>query len=210
MSIRLAANASSRCIASVALTPVHNGITSKSTPKRGGAQLFLSFRGKSTIAADAAAKMPAERATTNKSAEATLSTAKIAGKAFSSSSSESVPIGNTLVAMTLAIATVSAGAAIAENATASSVPTFHPKQQRFDQSTFMGRLSKMLLACDPFLLTYSDREVRRCKAMVDDYENALANLPRGVSEKEMSRRLWEAQVCAEHSNKYSFAMKFCL
>lgn len=96
--------------------------------------------------------------------------------------------------MMLAIGTVSAGAAIAENATASMVPTFDPKLQRFDQSTFSGRLSKMLLACDPFLLTYSSEEVNKCKEMVDNYEHHLKNLPTGVSETEMSRKLWEAQV----------------
>jgi len=117
-------------------------------------------------------------------------------EASSSSSSESVPIGATLVAMTLAIGTVSSGAALAEKATASLVPTFDPKSQRFDQSTFMGRLSKMLLACDPSLLFNSGEEVQRCKAMVDNYEQLLANLPEGVSEKEMSRQLWEAQRVA--------------
>ncbi|KAL7529222.1 hypothetical protein ACHAXR_002855 [Thalassiosira sp. AJA248-18] len=76
------------------------------------------------------------------------------------------------------------------------VPTFDPKQQRFDQSTFIGRLSKMLLACDPSLLINSGAEVIRCKAMVDDYESHLQNLPEGVSEVEMSRKLWEAQRVA--------------
>jgi hypothetical protein len=51
----------------------------------------------------------------------------------------------------------------------------------------------MLLACDPYLLTYSDEEVREYKSMVDNYQNLLKNLPEGVSEKEMSRKLWEAQ-----------------
>ncbi|EED91246.1 sideroflexin 5 [Thalassiosira pseudonana CCMP1335] len=76
------------------------------------------------------------------------------------------------------------------------VPKFDPKTQRFDQSTFMGRLSKMLLACDPSLLFCSDGEVKRCKEMVDDYERLLKELPDGVSETEMSRKLWEAQRVA--------------
>ena len=54
----------------------------------------------------------------------------------------------------------------------------------------------MLLACDPSLLFNSGEEVQRCKAMVDNYEQHLANLPEGVSEKEMSRQLWEAQRVA--------------
>jgi len=93
----------------------------------------------------------------------------------------------------IAIASVAGAAALAENATASMVPKFDPKSQRFNQSTFFGRVSKMLLACDPSLLFYSGEEVKRCKAMVDDYENQLANLPDGVSESEMSRQLWESQ-----------------
>lgn len=120
--------------------------------------------------------------------------AKEAASDATSASAEGVPIGMTSIAMILAIGTVSAGAALAENATASLVPKFDPKLQRFDQSTFSGRLSKMLLACDPFLLTYSSEEVKKCKAMVDDYEHHLRNLPAGVSETEMSRKLWEAQV----------------
>ena len=141
----------------------------------------MRFRSKSSVAADASTGGGAA--------------AKEAAAEATSASSESVPIGMTSVAMALAIATVSAGAALAENATASLVPRFDPKQQRFDQSTFTGRLSKMLLACDPSLVFYSSEEVRRCKAMVDGYESYLNNLPEGVSVTEMSRKLWEAQVC---------------
>lgn len=137
-------------------------------------------RGKATVTADFATKEAVIEATTTSA----------------SSSTEGVPIGMTTVAMVLAIATVSAGAALAESVTASLVPTFDPKQQRFDQSTFTGRLSKMLLACDPSLLFNSDKEVKRCKAMVDDYQLHLTNLPEGVSVTEMSRKLWEAQRVA--------------
>ena len=166
----------------------HSGtIASKCLPK-GGAPVSLRLRCKSSVSA------PAD-ASASSSSKAGGAAKEAAAEASSSASSESVPIGSTVVAMTLAIATVSAGAAVAENATASMVPTFDPKQQRFDQSTFMGRLSKMLLACDPSLLLYSGDEVQRCKAMVDNYEEHLKNLPEGVSETEMSRKLWEAQVC---------------
>ena len=55
----------------------------------------------------------------------------------------------------------------------------------------------MLLACDPSLLFCSDGEVKRCKEMVDDYERLLKELPDGVSETEMSRKLWEAQVSCD-------------
>lgn len=77
------------------------------------------------------------------------------------------------------------------------VPKFDPKSQRFDQSTFMGRLSKMLLACDPTLLFKSGAEVQRCKELVADWKNQMNNLPEGMTETEMSRKLWEAQVSSE-------------
>ena len=174
MSTRIAASRFSSSIFRTARP--HESIPSKCCPKRS-----LRFRGKSSVAADASTGGGAA--------------AKEAATEATSASSESVPIGMTSVAMALAIATVSAGAALAEDATASLVPTFDPKQQRFDQSTFTGRLSKMLLACDPSLVFYSSEEVRRCKAMVDGYESYLNNLPEGVSVTEMSRKLWEAQVC---------------
>lgn len=186
MSIRIAASRYCTNVARAARP--HGGIAVRPVPNQ-GAPISLRFRGKSTIAASDAS------ATTSAAPKAApgAGAAKEAAAEASSASSESVPIGTTLVAMTLAIATVSAGAAIAENATASMVPTFDPKGERFDQSAFLGRFSKMLLGCDPSLLVCSGDEVRRCKAMVDGYEHHLNNLPEGVSEKEMSRTLWEAQ-----------------
>jgi len=60
----------------------------------------------------------------------------------------------------------------------------------------MGRLSKMLLACDPTLLFKSGAEVQRCKDLVEDWTNQMNNLPEGMTETEMSRKLWEAQRVA--------------
>ena len=179
MSLRIA---TTRFCSSIAGKCSNNGI-----PIRTGAPPSLSYRCKSSVGAP---KSSGTSTTIAKDAAANVT------KEASSSSSESVPIGTTLIAMTLAIGTVSAGAALAENATSSMVPTFDPKSQRFDQSTFMGRLSKMLLACDPSLLFCSGDEVQRCKKMVDDYKTHLANLPEGTTETEMSRKLWEAQRVA--------------
>ena len=190
MSIRIVASRYAPTIAR-AIRSHESGIIAKSVSRR-QAPISLRFRGKSSVSAPAADASAANAA--KASAEGAAKEAAAATEA--SSSSESVPIGTTLVAMTLAIATVSAGAAIAENATASMVPKFDPKSERFDQSTFVGRLSKMLLACDPSLLVYSGAEVQRCKALVEDYENQLKNLPEGVTEIEMSRKLWEAQRVA--------------
>jgi hypothetical protein len=96
--------------------------------------------------------------------------------------------------MSLAIVTVSTVAAITENATASSCPKFDPKEERFDQSTFVGRLSKMLLACDPYLLICSHEEVMRCKDLVERYETIYQEREEGVEEVVLNRKLWEAQV----------------
>jgi len=192
MSLRIGIAASRYCPGIVRAARPHNGTSiNKCTQRRSDAASpsILRFRGKST----ATTTSNAPKSTTPGGGSAAAAKEAAASEA---SSSESVPIGTTLVAMTLAIATVSAGAAIAEKSTASMVPKFDPKQQRFDQSTFIGRLSKMLLGCDPSLLVYSGEEVKRCKAMVDDYETHLQNLPEGVSETEMSRTLWEAQRIA--------------
>ena len=155
------------------------------------------YRGQSsttttTTTKNASSSAPKPRAPDVATTTTTTSTA--AKETASSTASEGVPIGSTLAACALAIATVSAGAAIAENATADAVPRFDPKEQRFDQSTFVGRFSKMILACDPSLLIQGGEEVMRCKKMVDECEYHLRNLPQGVSETEMSRKLWEAQV----------------
>jgi hypothetical protein len=80
-----------------------------------------------------------------------------------------------------------------EKATASSVPKFDPSGERFDQTTFLGRFSKMTLACDPTLLLYNADDASNAKAMVKDYKNLLENLPDGVTEQEMNHKLWEAQ-----------------
>jgi len=117
-----------------------------------------------------------------------------AAKEASSSATrqESVPVAKSLLAMTAAVATVSAGAALVESAASDSCPPFDPRGQRFDQSTFAGRFSKMFLACDPRLLFYSDDEVRRSGKMVQDHQSLLANPPAGTTKEEMNRALWEA------------------
>lgn len=140
---------------------------------------LIRSRRHATAASESAASKPAAKTT--------------AAAAESASSSESVPIGTTLVAMSLAIATVGGVAALAETSTASSCPKFDPQSERFDQSTFTGRLSKMLLACDPFLLTYGHEEVMKCKALAENYEKMYQE-NEGGSEVELNRKLWEAQV----------------
>ena len=112
------------------------------------------------------------------------------GKAAASEppSAEGVPIGATALAAALAVCTVSAGAAATEALTASSCPEFAKGRERFDQATFAGRFSKMILACDPALLLTSNDGARADKALVDDWEAQLSSGEPGTS-----RRLYEAQ-----------------
>jgi len=105
----------------------------------------------------------------------------------SASESASVPVAKCLLAAGLGVTTVSSVAALVENATASSVPTFDPKGQRYDAGDFMGRFSRMLLACDPRLLLYTEDQVKGSREMVENWQQ-YAN---GTAE--MDRTLWEAK-----------------
>jgi tricarboxylate carrier len=129
-------------------------------------------------------------------AEGSLSTSKNLNQTTSSTKSnesQSVPLLQTAVAAALGIATVSVTAATVEVATSSSCPDFDPSGQRYDQSTFIGRFCKMILACDPRLLLYSEAETRSAKEMVENYKNLLQNLPEGMTTGDMNHALWEAQ-----------------
>lgn len=91
-----------------------------------------------------------------------------------------------LVAAGAGIVTVSIAALAVEQATASSVPEYHPKRQRFDTSTFGGRFAQMLLACDPRLLLYTSDQVKEAQALLDRYQEATVS----------DRALWEARRVA--------------
>jgi hypothetical protein len=102
----------------------------------------------------------------------------------STTTSTSVPVTKTLLAAVIGIGTVSVIAALVESATASSIPAFDPKGQRFDQSNFVGRFSRMLLACDPRLLFYTDSQVQQAQATLETYQDCDACI---------DRALWEAK-----------------
>eukprot|EP00586_Coscinodiscus_wailesii_P019329 CAMPEP_0172499316 /NCGR_PEP_ID=MMETSP1066-20121228/125504_1 /TAXON_ID=671091 /ORGANISM="Coscinodiscus wailesii, Strain CCMP2513" /LENGTH=326 /DNA_ID=CAMNT_0013272991 /DNA_START=82 /DNA_END=1059 /DNA_ORIENTATION=+ len=116
--------------------------------------------------------------------------AAAAAAASSSSTKESIPITQTLLAMTAGVLTVTAAAATVESVTSSSIPPFSPDGQRYSQSSFSGRFCRMLLMCDPRLTFYTDDEVRRCRAMVSNYRHLIANPPPEV--ENIHRTLWEA------------------
>lgn len=93
-----------------------------------------------------------------------------------------VPVLQSLAAAVAGVGVVSLAAAIVESV--SDVPPYSPTAQRFDQSTFMGRFSRMLLACDPKLLIYTKNDVA----------NAQHILKQRNAE---DRKLWEARRIVE-------------
>ena len=77
-------------------------------------------------------------------------------------------------------------AAAVEMATADSVPPYSATAQRFDQSHFSGRFSRMLLQCDPRLLLYSQKQVLQAKELLD-------STTASSSSRRNDRALWEAR-----------------
>lgn len=124
-----------------------------------------------------------------KSASATIDSGAERGATISAESA--VPIAKSLLAAVAGIGTVSIAAAGVEYSTASSVPAFDPKGQRFSQETFSGRFARMLLACDPRLLMYSQDDVRRCEALLREHEHLPSSMDRSLWE---AKRVYESAV----------------
>lgn len=101
-------------------------------------------------------------------------------------SSDSVPIGASLFAAFVGVTGVSAAAAAVEIATAHSCLPYSENGQRYDQNKFVGRFSRMLLACDPRLLMHSTAEVRKAQALLEKADKYKDN-------RTMDRTLWEAR-----------------
>lgn len=133
-----------------------------------------------------------EHSSTTSSAQS----AHAAATSSSSSSSSSTLVAQSLLAAVLGIGTVSLAAAAVENASASSVPKFDLKGQRFDESNFMGRFSRMLLACDPRLLLYSTEQVQHSKHLIENYQDYSQKQGNG-SAFVSDRALWEARRIVE-------------
>lgn len=117
-------------------------------------------------------------------ASATATTAE------SSSMSSSVPVGASLAAAFAGVTVVSLGAAAVEYATAETCLPYSANGQRFDQNAFQGRFSRMLLACDPRLLLYTEDQVRQAKVMLDTADQY-------IHDRTMDRTLWEARRIAD-------------
>ena len=103
---------------------------------------------------------------------------------------DAVPIGASLAAAFAGVTVVSAAAAAVEFSTATSCLPYDPNGQRFSQEDFSGRFCRMLLACDPRLLLYTESQVRQAQALLekaDQYKD----------DRSMDRTLWEARRIAD-------------
>lgn len=95
-----------------------------------------------------------------------------------------VPVVKSLLAAGAGICTVAGVAVAVESYTASQVPVFDPKGERFSQSTFGGRFARMTLACDPLLLLYTKEQIQEKQELLKSYESQPPS---------MARALWEAK-----------------
>lgn len=120
---------------------------------------------------------------------------------------QAVPVGESLLALVASIVLVS-GATDAIGritfSTSTSIPAYNVNGERYDQSTFLGRYCKMLLACDPRLLLYTEDEVRKYhKLAYVDYEGVkLMHMKENenydaTSLAEIDNLLWEAKRIAD-------------
>lgn len=132
---------------------------------------------------------------------------------------QAVPIGESFFALVASIFLVSGATDAVERMTASSsssvgkegttstsfIPAYNENGERYDQSTFIGRYCKMLLACDPRLLLYTEEEVRQYhKLAYVDYREIRSNAMLNEKEEdatyslaETDRLLWEAKRIAD-------------
>lgn len=99
---------------------------------------------------------------------------------------ESVPIISSLAAAFVGIGAVSATASLIESSTVDSCLPYSEKGQRYDQDTFAGRFCRMILACDPFLLIYTEEQVREAQSVLERTEQYK-------NDRSMDRELWEAK-----------------
>ena len=122
---------------------------------------------------------------------------------------KSMPVAETLLSLVVSISIVSGATDAIERLTSNNVPTYTIHGERFDQRTFSGRFCKMLLACDPRLLLYTEEEIQNYKVMAyDRYEDLLLQSDNDdddnddsstntSSKQETSRLLWEARRKAD-------------
>lgn len=105
-----------------------------------------------------------------------------------------IPLGKTAFAMCAGVATVCAGTigvnALENSADAPQFGRSYLGENRFDQTTFMGRYKQMFLACDPLLLLRSDASFRECAAELIAVKKEYEKNPDLQKPPEENERLW--------------------
>jgi hypothetical protein len=120
-------------------------------------------------------------------------------------SSSSVPIGASLLAAVAGVGVVATSAYIVDKMTAATCLPFstNASDQRFSQDTFQGRFSRMLLACDPYLLIYTETQIQNSKQILLDYDAGLLKSKANAEYSklnittEQTHVLWEARRIVE-------------
>jgi len=120
-------------------------------------------------------------------------------------SSNSVPIGASLLAAIAGVGVVATSAYIVDKMTAATCLPFstNASDQRFSQDTFQGRFSRMLLACDPYLLIYTESQIQNSKQILLDYDAGLLKSKANAEysklniTKEQTHVLWESRRIVE-------------
>jgi hypothetical protein len=114
---------------------------------------------------------------------------------------QAVPIGESLLALVASVVFVSGATDAVERITSrndNSIPVYSVNGERYDKSTFLGRYCKMLLACDPRLLLYTEEEVRRYRKLAYvDYKTIRSNTTADNNSVETDRLLWKAKCIAD-------------
>jgi len=109
----------------------------------------------------------------------------------------SIPLGRTCAAACFGIATVAVADNALEAATKHHAPPFETSfggASRFDQGTFIGRMQKMMLACDPTLLIYPPSHIRSLKVQVDEFRSECeknGGKPLVPLSTDENREMWE-------------------
>ena len=111
----------------------------------------------------------------------------------------SIPLGRTCAAAAAGIVTVAAADNALELALKDQAPPFETSFEgasRFKQDTFLGRMQKMMLACDPTLLVYTASHVRSLKTELDAFRSecdANGGKPSVPLTTAQNREMWENQ-----------------
>jgi hypothetical protein len=107
----------------------------------------------------------------------------------------SSPILAALAAATAGIGVVATAAQVVDRSM--TVPPFDPHRQRFDQATFTGRFARMLLQCDPTLLLYGDRQIRRAQEQLAMWKAGGGGASSSSTSTTTDHELWTAKRLVE-------------